>query len=261
MNELSHGHGMGMYGAKTGSRQMHASFYGETAGVTEQHATGASLAEISVAKLADKEWQKAGLESLFPPELVNLIGQLTAGIGVQLDKVMDFLAEAASAESLRQKFGKPQVPGALAVAINLTSLAEQAFSEAQNVAASAEQKIAWLRTEIQKTILVWLLTEEARHQAVLAQLEKTELEVGGLKITTSQAGVEATSVKTILSQRKAEIELLIKKAQEKVTRFFYQTANSTSLKTAEVVVFSTRNSAASLPILEANLAIPISTDI
>jgi hypothetical protein len=90
-------------------------------------------------------------------------------------------------------------------------------------------------------------------------LTKTENNVDSLNVRTAQAADETLSVSRALQKRKEEVGLLIQAAKEKVSQFFSQTFGSTTLNTAETLVYRAQSATAVLPELNVENAIPVST--
>jgi hypothetical protein len=81
-------------GALTGSREMHASFYGTAASLSNSNISGIESAESLVTQLVTNEWEKDNEGKNVPAGLMAEISKLASKAGSQFESVLDFLSEA-----------------------------------------------------------------------------------------------------------------------------------------------------------------------
>ncbi|HCC84593.1 MAG TPA: hypothetical protein DEP87_02835, partial [Candidatus Pacebacteria bacterium] len=215
----------------TESRKMHQAFYGQEAPLTQIGIFGIAEAPALINFLIQGEFQKIG-EAVLPPELRLILSQLAITFGQKFESVIDHLREAASAESLRQLFGTPQIGEAVPVAIQLTSKAETAYALAQQEASRAAQILEQLKAEIRRTILIWYLAEEARHQAELTRAITIKTEITQLGVTTAQAKTDGTKAETALDQRSQSLKAKLEQLQITITKLWEGSVGK-ALTTAE----------------------------
>ncbi len=194
-------------------------------------------------------------EGILPPEVMKMIEPFVHGFTAQMEKFLDAASEKQHAVELRNAFGEPQSELAFPVFHSLTVMAEQSHETALTEANQAEKILDWLRASMRETFLVWHLTEVAKHDAQLKQLDETQTAIAEQRAQTKFATAEAGSMTKFLIEKKEKIQQSLALAEAKLLAFTTKVFGG-DLAAAESITASAQSNL-SIPELDPAKAIPV----